>query len=156
MASPPPLRTDFQRSIGFLLTALVNKLNSGASRRLRRRLDVGLMEWRVIALLGVEGEATPARIGQVAGVDKSVVSRAVNTLERRGLVRVFPGPQPGRQTSLELTPAGMALHDRGILEVLRGEEALLEGVSAAERETLILLLKRLTANLPRLEEIQEP
>ncbi len=152
MAKPDPaqpLRLDFDSSVAFLLTSLANKLSITASRRLRRRLQVGLMEWRCLVLLAVEGQATPARIAQVAGVDKSVVSRSVSALERRGLVRVSASPA-GRQTRIELTPAGLALHDRGIPDAFERESELLTGLSDAEQVTLIALLKRLTANVPRL------
>ena len=141
------LRTDFDRSVGYLVTALANKLTTGSSRRLKRRLNVGLMEWRVIALLGAETEASPARIAQVAGVDKSVVSRAVTTLDRSGLIVINPGPQAGRQTTLRLTPAGQALHDKGIVDTVARDEGLLKGFSEAERDTLVALLKRLNANV---------
>ncbi len=151
MAKPvPPLRTDFDNSVAFLLTALANKLSIAGSRWMRAELDIGLMEWRCLALLAVEGEATPARIAQVAGVDKSVVSRAVAALDQRGLVKVLTGPTPGRQTRLELTPEGLAVHDRGIPHSLRREAELLHGLSDQDRAMLVDLLKRLTANLPRL------
>ena len=145
------MRVDFDSSVGFWLTSLANKLSIAASRRLRARLDVGLMEWRVVALLAVEGQATPARIGQVAGVDKSVVSRAVASLERRGLVLVHPEAQAGRQTRLTLTPDGQSLHDRGIVGVLDAEGELLQGLSPDERGVLLELLKRLAGNVARME-----
>jgi len=122
----------------------------GASRRYRRTLDIGVMEWRVLALLAVEAQASPARIGEVAGVDKSVVSRAVTALERKRLVSVTAGRAGGRQTQLALTPAGQALHDRGIVGALAGEARMLEGFSDAERDQLVDFLKRLTANVVRL------
>jgi DNA-binding MarR family transcriptional regulator len=147
--SGPPLATDFDRSVGFLVTALANKLSMGASQRLRKTLHIGLMEWRVVALLGAEGEAPPARVAQVAGVDKSVVSRAVTALERRGLIRVAPDGA-GRQTLLALTPPGRDLHDRGIVGVIASEDRLLQGFDAAEQDILVRMLKRLTANLPDL------
>ncbi len=150
MAKPgQSLRLDFDTSVAFLLTSLANKLSITTSRRLRRQLQVGLMEWRCLVLLAVEGQATPARIAQVAGVDKSVVSRSVSALERRGLVRVEAGPT-GRQTRVEMTADGLALHDRGIPDSFGRESHLLAGLSDAERATLIALLKRLTTNLPRL------
>jgi DNA-binding MarR family transcriptional regulator len=139
--------------VQFLVTSLANKLSIAASRRIRRDLGIGLMEWRVIALLAVEGESSPGRVSQVAGVDKSVVSRAVTALERRRLIRVLADDQqPGRQTRLQLTPAGMTLHDRGIAGVLTSEAALQHGLSDADSEALIGLLKRLISNLPRLDE----
>ncbi len=146
----PPLRTDFDNSVGFLLTALANKLSITGSRRLRAKLNIGLMEWRCLALLAVEGEVTPARIAQVAGVDKSVVSRAVGALDQRGLVRVMAGPAAGRQTRLELTAKGLEMHDQGMPDTIWRETELLHGLSDAERTSLVGLLKRLTANLARL------
>ncbi len=122
----------------------------GSSRRYRRTLDIGLMEWRVLALLAVETQASPGRIGEVAGVDKSVVSRAVTALERRGLVSVAVSQAGGRQTQLSLTPAGQAMHDRGIVGALAAEVGMLEGFSEAERSQLVDFLKRLTANVTRL------
>ena len=137
---------DFDRSVTYLVTALANKMSISASRRLRP-LKIGLMEWRVIALLGVEHEASPARVAQVAGVDKSVVSRAVTALAKAGLIAVNAKGGPGRQTMAILTPAGWALHDQGIVEAMAAEEGLLHGFSPAEQDAAVTLLKRLTANL---------
>ena len=121
-----------------------------ASRRFRQTMDIGVMEWRVLALLAVEAQASPARVGEVAGVDKSVVSRAVTSLERKHLVKVAVSQTGGRQTQLTLTPAGQTLHDRGIVGALAGEAAMLEGFSADEQRQLVDFLKRLTANVARL------
>ena len=143
------LRTDFERSVNYLVTALSNKLCTAASHRLRRRLKIGLMEWRVIALLAVDGEATPGRIAQVAGVDKSVVSRAVTSLAKLGLVHVAGTGGSGRQTLLLLTDAGWATHERGIVESIAAEQRLLRGFTPAEHDAAVLLLKRLAANVAR-------
>jgi len=124
----------------------------GVSRRYRRTLDIGVMEWRVLALLAVEAQASPARIGEVAGVDKSVVSRAVTALERKRLVSVTVGQAGGRQTQLSLTSEGQVLHDRGIVGALAAETRMLEGFSDSERAQLVDYLKRLTANVVRASE----
>jgi DNA-binding MarR family transcriptional regulator len=150
----PPLtaagaKTDFDGSIVYLATALANKLSIGASRWLRKHLRIGLMEWRVLALLAVEGECSPARIGQVAGVDKSVVSRAAQALEADGLIEIAATASAGRQTALRLTQKGLDLHDRAIHLALLREDRLLEGFSEAERVQLTEQLKRMTANLGR-------
>lgn len=150
----PPVRLaiDFENSIRYLITSLANKINIAGSREMQRRHGIGLMEWRVLALLGAEGEATPGRIAQVAGVDKSVVSRAVGSLERRGLVTVMADEFSGRQTRLRFTAAGSALHDRGITYALKAEAILLEGLSDADRQVMRRLLKQMIANLPALNQ----
>jgi DNA-binding MarR family transcriptional regulator len=143
--------TDLDRSVLFLTTAFANKLSKGASRRLKTALGIGLMEWRVVCNLGAEPGLSAARMAEISGVDKSVVSRAVTELERQGLIAAC-ADQPGRQTALRLTPAGQDLHDRGVLRADERELRLLEGFSAEEQDLLIGFLKRLTANLERLED----
>lgn len=143
--------TDLDRSVLFLTTAFANKLSKGASRRLKDALGIGLMEWRVVCNLGAEPGLSAARIAEISGVDKSVVSRAVTELERQGLIAACAGPA-GRQTALRLTPAGQDLHDRGVLRADERERRLLEDFSAEEQDLLIGFLKRLTANLERLED----
>ena len=143
--------TDMDRSVLFLTTAFANKLSKGASRRLKKVLGIGLMEWRVVCNLGVEPGRSAARIAEVSGVDKSVVSRAVAELERQGLITTASG-QPGRQTALRLTPAGQALHDRGVLRADEREMSLMEGFTPEEQDQLTDFLKRLTVNLDRLED----
>ena len=162
MSNGPPEKaasgpvTDLDRSVLVLTTAFANKLSKGASRRLKRALGIGLMEWRVVCNLGAEPGQSAARIADISGVDKSVVSRAVTELERQGLISGSSGDKPGRQTALRLTQAGQALHDRGVLRADEREQSLLEGFSAEERERLVEFLKRLTLNLERLEEGSRP
>ena len=143
--------TDMDRSVLFLTTAFANKLSKGASRRLKRVLGIGLMEWRVVCNLGVEPGRSAARIAEGSGVDKSVVSRAVAELERQGLISTA-AESPGRQTALRLTAAGQALHDRGVLRADERELRLLDGFTPEEQDRLVDFLKRLTANLERLED----
>jgi len=147
---------DFERGIPFLLSAVGAKLSDIASRDVRKALGIGLMEWRILALLASEAQATPARIGQVSGVDKSVVSRAAATLEQRGLIDIQVDSGGSRQTRLSLTAAGLGLHDRGVRIALERCDALLHGFTAEERQLLTGFLKRASANLPRLEAPPSP
>jgi DNA-binding MarR family transcriptional regulator len=105
----------------------------------------------VVCNLGAEPGLSAARMAEISGVDKSVVSRAVTELERQGLI-MTSSDQPGRQTALRLTAAGQDLHDRGVLRADERELRLLEGFSAEERDRLVEFLKRLTGNLERLED----
>src|SRR4051812_47169427 len=70
--------TDLERSVLFLATAFANKLSKGASRRLKKALGIGLTEWRVVCNLGAEPGLSAARIADISGLDKSVISRAVS------------------------------------------------------------------------------
>jgi DNA-binding MarR family transcriptional regulator len=142
---------DFDTGIPFLVASLGNKLSAIASAHVRRELGVGLMEWRILALLAVEKEATPARVGQIAGVDKSVVSRAATSLERRGMIAIASEPSASRQTRFSMTSEGAEVHARGVSLAYANNDALLHGFTAEERMQLAGLLRRAAANLPRLE-----
>ena len=151
-SGPGPERTiDFERGIPFLVSVLGNKLSAIASHNVREDLGIGLMEWRILALLAVEKEATPARIGRVSGVDKSVVSRAATSLEQRGLVTVTPDPAASRQTRLTMTAEGARMHERGVAVSYARNEELLAGFTAVEREQLSDLLRRALANVLKME-----
>ena len=143
--------TDFEASPSFLIIALGNKLSVSAERNLRKTLGLSLMEWRVLAILAVEPAAPPGRIIAIAGVNKAAVSRAVNSLERRGLLRRVAATDHGLRTRLFLTPAGKRLHRRGESARVRAEGTLMQGMSAPDRNHVVSLLKKVMRNLDRTE-----
>ncbi len=147
-ASGPRLNPEAH--VGFLLVSIANRLSASASRAYMRYFGVGVMEWRVIGMLGTQPGITANYIGLVSGVDKSSVSRATKSLLKRGYVRTQEDPADSRRLMLYLTPGGQALHDRIIVAALARENLLLEGLSANERETFVRLMNHIGANLPLL------
>jgi DNA-binding MarR family transcriptional regulator len=139
-------RLDPERHAAFMIVALANKISASASRAYTRRFGVGVMEWRVLALVAREPGVTAHQICQVSGVDKSSVSRAAHSLIRRGDLVATEDPADNRRSFLSLTAQGHGLHDRIIAASLERDELLLAGFSAADRRLLFGFLKRLTAN----------
>lgn len=137
----------FEGSHSFLICTLANHINVVAERFLRKNLNLSLMEWRVLLVLAVEPAATPGRIVTLAAVNKAAVSRAVNALERRGLLERRPVDDRRKRRLLHLTPAGKALHDEGTGSRRSFEEEMLGGLSPAERAQFHMLLKRALGNL---------
>ncbi len=135
----------------FQIVALANRLSASASRAYLRTFGVGVMEWRVLALLALKVRTTAQEISLLSGLDKSSVSRAVQTLIRRGNVAAADDPADNRRALLTLTPSGEALHDRIIKASLAREGLLLAGLSAEERRMLFDLMGRLAANMTLVE-----
>jgi DNA-binding MarR family transcriptional regulator len=133
--------TAFEASLSFLICALGRKIDVAAERQLRQALDIALMEWRVLEVIAVEEAAPPGRIISVSGVHKAAVSRAVNALEKRGLLKRVAARDHGLRTHLFLTSAGRAVYRRGIGERERFEEQLLGGLSGKQRKNVIDLLQ---------------
>lgn len=117
-------------------------------RQLSEVSDYSYAEWRVLSRLAYHKDgATVGRIASLAWVDRAEVSRAVATLEKRGLVTRRENPEDRRTPILSLTPTGLEEHHRII--VLRGafHELLVQDLSGAEREQLDQLLDKVARRL---------
>ena len=143
--------TDFEHSISFFITVLANRKTIAVGRILQRELGLSVTEWRILALLAVEPGSRPARLIEVAAVDKSSVSRGVARLQRRGLIAVEPDAANRRRLHLFLTEAGLELHHKGLRLSFAGDEALLAGMNLVERRVLIDGIRRLIENVAKLE-----
>jgi len=142
--------------VSYHLTVLANKLSSGASRLYLEHYGIGIIEWRMMALLALEPGVSPAHVCQFIGLDKGAVSREMRKLEAKGYVTVEGDPGGSRRRSLALTPEGYAIHDEVLYAALERERRLLKGLSAAEVQTLLSLLVRTSANIPFVNEYEPP
>lgn len=138
---------DLDRYVPALVTFIANKLSRSATVLYQKRFAVNITEWRILALLAIEPEISAARICHVIGFDKGPVSRTLAAMEARGLVAIRADREDGRTYSISLTAKGAATHDRVIAAALERERRLLNCLSKAERETLIVLLRRVHGNL---------
>ena len=138
---------DLSRYVPALLTFVSNKLSRSGSALYRRHFGVGIIEWRILAMLAVEPSIPASRICQVIGLDKGPVSRSLAFMERRGLVSIRADDADTRRRLATLTPAGRALHDRIIVVALERERRLLSCLTAEQQATLVELLNRLHDNL---------
>jgi DNA-binding MarR family transcriptional regulator len=138
--------------VTYFFTVVANKLSSGASRLYLKRFDIGIIEWRIMAMLAIEPDITPARITQVIGLDKASVSRESRKLEEKGYVAMGEGDANARRKTLRLTPEGYHLHDQMIQVALERERRLLSDLSAEEVDVLVNLLARTTAKIPYVNE----
>lgn len=138
---------DLDRYVPALITFVANKLSRSATALYQKRFGVNVTEWRILALLAIEPEISAARICHVIGFDKGPVSRTLAAMEERGLVAIRADREDGRTYSISLTAKGAATHDKVIAVALERERRLLSCLNKAERETLIVLLRRVHGNV---------
>lgn len=141
---------DRRTSITFFVIAIANKIVASASQSYMRHYRIGIMEWRVMALLAADSGISARDITILSGVTAGSVSRAISSLRRLGYVRVDADRTDNRRSVLTLTRTGRALHDRVIRSSLSREQLLLTGFSHAEYAMLLRSLERLSANVGRL------
>jgi len=147
-----PLNLD--RYVPALLTFLTNKMSSGASACYRKHFGIGIVEWRLLAMLAVESHISANRMVQVIGLDKSAVSRALQVLERDGHVSTEVDTKDARRYTVSLTPSGRKLHDRVLVTALERERLLLARLDDKEVETLIDFLHRMSAQLDEVNAVE--
>lgn len=140
----------------FRLTLLAKIMDRLTIRLLGERGDISYAEWRAMARLATMPKGgTVGQIADLAWVDKAEVSRAVGSLESKGLVERHPNPKDRRTPLLFLTAAGQARYDSGIGERRRFHEGLLVDFSPAELELFDTMLERVGAQLTHMVEMPQ-
>jgi len=151
-AAPPPSAEEAlkQRAL-FLIGAIANKLVINGSAVLRQRLGLGFTEYRIMVMLSLEPGIAAKRIGEVVGLDKAAISRAVVALEGAGLIEPTPETAGRRSQAFRLTAKGHEAFARAVKVGREHERRLMADLSAEEQQTLVGLLQRLHARTADIE-----
>ncbi|WP_321396034.1 MarR family winged helix-turn-helix transcriptional regulator [Emcibacter sp.] len=134
----------------YFFVAIANRLSSSASARYRKKFGVGIVEWRCMVMLAMEEGVSAARISQVGGINKALVSRSLARLEKLGHVQDHEDTKR-KPRLLQFTESGRALYDRMLEQALEREEKLREGLSGTEVRELLRMLHIVSGNVNRLE-----
>jgi DNA-binding MarR family transcriptional regulator len=112
-----------------------------------RGYDYKPEHFMILILLDLHGQMTQKAIGKVSIKGKSVISRAIDLLERRGVVKRYPSTVDGREKLVRLTYKGekLYLELQTISEAL--EEEIINGMSKQDREHFLRLLKMGISNV---------
>jgi DNA-binding MarR family transcriptional regulator len=139
------------RHVPGLITWISNKLSNSASQLYLPRFGISLTDWRVLAFFEVHPWTTAAQACLSMDFDKAAVSRSVGLLQREGYLK--SRPRGLRKIEYSTTATGKTLYKKMLRVALAREEALLTGLSSAERETLIRLLQQLLANVGAVQKV---
>jgi DNA-binding MarR family transcriptional regulator len=156
-ADPPesgalPPGSPLESSPSYYLHTLGAKVSVRVERNLRKALDLGFTEWRVLQLVGYEPGISPTRLTALTGLNKANISRAMAALEARGVLQRKAAPGHARHIQLFLTAEGRRIQKRGNEMRTHSEDALLAGLDPAARIQLCATLRRLLRNLDAMEE----
>jgi MarR family transcriptional regulator, temperature-dependent positive regulator of motility len=100
----------------------------------------------VIYALGLRDMVTARDIGMSYGFPKNTLSRAIHSLEKRGIVARRRDASDKRSFLLTLTAEGRAIFDETLPRFVGGQEDILSPLTAGERETLSVLLAKIVIN----------
>lgn len=142
------------KSIGLVLADFLPYRIVALARLISRRLsqayegeNITIPEWRVLAVVS-QADAMAARdVVALTPMDKMAVSRAVSSLETKGLVRRRPDAGDRRVYTLALSPEGRLLFNR-IARLAKDYEArILAGFTDEEIASFKDALSRLQSSV---------
>lgn len=110
-------------------------------------LDLTPTQFAALVKIADRGEVSQNLLGRLTAMDPATIQGVIQRLMARGLIERRADPVDRRATLLRLSESGAALARDAIARAKTVTQTTLEPLPAAERETLLVLLKKL-ADLP--------
>ena len=109
-------------------------------------LDISHAQWIVVMLLGDGAASTAAELCKILIYDPGAMTRLLNRLEKKGVLRRVRAKGDRRTARLELTADGKRLYPRIVEALVEVFNHLLRGFSKSEVHQLEDLLERMVSN----------
>jgi DNA-binding MarR family transcriptional regulator len=104
--------------------------------------------WQVIAPIALSGQALSCpQIAASMGVSRQGAQKQLNLALEDGLVVTEPNPRHARSLLYQLTEAGRRSHEQAMERQAPWARALVQGLSSADLETTLRVLRELDARL---------
>ena len=130
-------------SFGFMLAKAAQKIANIAQEGLAP-LQLDTRQAGLLATIKKYEPVTQTRISKLLRIDRTTMVALIDDLENRGLVVRTESPQDRRVNNLTLTAKGTEILDQAWKKILESEEIVLQGLSTAEKQSLIKILEKIT------------
>jgi DNA-binding MarR family transcriptional regulator len=158
-ASPLPKGVAFYKpdslnsndSVGFLMKRLMQSLVTDVDRQLETH-GLTHAQWTPLFLLRQGRIDTLAELSRELQLDAGAMTRTLDRLEAKGLVRRERSTQDRRVVHLALTDEGLAASAHVPQVLCETLNAFLAGFSHAEWQSLLDFLRRMTLNAEKVRE----
>lgn len=138
---------DIDHYAPFLLNAVASAWQRKTSAIYRRKFNLGIVDWRVMAMLNIEPNITANRVCEVIRLDKAAVSRSLKLLNERALADFEASASDPRKRRWKLTAKGLEAHGEFLAIALACEADMISGVDPVELETFLKVMRRMLGNL---------
>ena len=152
-ASPPAVRPrpaardraplQLEHFLPYRLSILSNTISQSIANDYQQRFDLGMTEWRVMAVMARFDGLSAREVAERTAMDKVAVSRALARLVRDGRVHRSTHDNDKRRSVLRLTPRGWSIHDVVAPMARAREREVLQKLSEAEQAWLDRILDKL-------------
>ena len=109
-------------------------------------LDLKAADYLVLVTLANDTADTASSVCSVLAHDPGAMTRKIDALEKRGLVRRIRSADDRRAIKLELTPEGRKLYPKALAAAVNVANDFLDGFTKAEARSLEGMLQRILEN----------
>lgn len=142
---PPPLHPAIER-FGYWVFRLHRAMYAQFGARLSE-LGITGVQWTMLNNIS-RADLTPVAISDLMSIDRAAVTRILQQLEAKGLVKRKSHPTDGRSTFFTLSPAGKKLVPKLQAAAHETNQQFLAHLPPDEAELLPQLLFKLVQSLP--------
>ncbi|KOF52017.1 MarR family transcriptional regulator [Achromobacter sp. DMS1] len=148
-SSPAPYRVDarcvMEDNPGYMIKQVYHSMNRMLDQQMAP-LDLTASQWRPIAMVSVGRADTPAELARLNGLDTGAMTRTLDRLEAKGLLRRVRCHEDRRVVKIVLTDEGEAKARQIPANIARTLSLHLRGFTADEVAQLMHYLRRMIAN----------
>lgn len=134
---------ELERFVPYQLSIVSNTVSQAIADDYQARHDLGVTEWRVMAVLARFDGLSAREVAERTAMDKVAVSRALARLVEAGRVDRAVHDNDKRRSVLNLSDAGWAIHDEVAPMARAREREVLAKLNAEERVWLTRILDKL-------------
>lgn len=109
--------------------------------------NITVAQWTVLISVYNGGAETPAELAEFIGIDRSAVTRLLDRLETKGLLRRSRHGSDRRSVTVQLTAAGRKLTPKLIEISKRANQRLSKGISPGEARQFHSVIEKMLGNL---------
>ena len=134
------------KSVGFLIKRCGVLMTQVAEQAFEAQ-PITFTQWLVLMRVGSQAHMSATQLSQELGHDMGALTRVVDTLERRGLLRRERSAHDRRAVEIAITAAGRRQAHSGKREVVELLNEVVQPFSEQELDTFIALLQRMLGHL---------
>ena len=142
-----PENYSLEDSVGRLVADISRRLQAGVDEELARMgMDLTAAQWVILVRIASGCATTAAQLCRLTRHNTGSMTRMLDRLEEKGLIRRIRSREDRRIVSLELTEAGRELHPRLTPAAIRVLNAHLKGFTREELNQFKGFLNRMRSN----------
>jgi len=131
-----------KHSIAYRLIKGANNVNKTLNKKLSP-YDIAIEQRATLEIIKFESDVNQTTIANLLGKDKTTISRSLNSLEKKGLIKKSETLGDKRSNKIELTSQGEIILEETISEISSFREQLNEKLTTEEHDEFFRIIDKL-------------